>query len=82
MMYRISHSLVAIDHPTFLQYQGAATRGHQLRYRVPYCRTLAYKESFFPSAIRLWNAAPAYITAADSLETFKERIQGYQCQQP
>ena len=52
MTFRISHFLIAISQSS-LQHLGAATRGHQQRYRVPYCRTSAYKESFFPSTIRL-----------------------------
>ena len=81
MMFRISHSLVAISQSP-LQHLGAATRGHQQRYRIPYCRTSVYKESFFPSSIRLWNALPDNITAVDSLEAFKSRIQDYHPTQP
>jgi hypothetical protein len=85
MMFCIPHTLdssVAINQSPLQHLIGAATRGHQQRYRVPYCRTLAYKESFFPLTIRLWNAQPDNINAADSLETFRTRIQEYKPIQP
>ena len=39
MMYRVVHSLVAIQLPPQFSQTGAATRGHQHRYRIPFCRT-------------------------------------------
>ena len=51
MMYRIVHAMVAIPASPHLQLLCTATRGHQLKYRVPYCRTNTYKDSFFPSSI-------------------------------
>ena len=74
MMFRIVHAMVAIPASPHLQLLGAATRGHQYRYRVPYSRTKTYKESFFPSSIRLWNQLPEELTTAESLETFKAGI--------
>ena len=55
LMFRIVHAMVPIPASPHLQLLGAATRGHQYRYRVPYSRTKTYKESFFPSSIRLLN---------------------------
>ena len=66
MMFRLVHAMVAIPAAPHLQLLGAATRGHQYRYRVPYCRTNTYKSSFFPSTIRLWNQLPEKLTAAKS----------------
>ncbi|XP_062578982.1 uncharacterized protein LOC134240892 [Saccostrea cucullata] len=77
MMYRVIHSLVAIDLPPQFSQTGAATRGHQQRYRIPFCRTNVYKESFFPTTIRIWNQLPEDTITAISLESFKTRIQGY-----
>ena len=74
MMFRIVHAMVAIPASPNLQLLGAATRGHQYRYRVPYCRTNIYKNSFFPSTIRLWNQLPEEQTAAESLDVFKAGI--------
>ena len=74
MMYHIVHAMVAIPASPHLQLLGAATRGHQYKYRVPYCRTNTYKDSFFPSSIRLWNQLPEKLTNAKSLDTFKAGI--------
>ena len=45
MMFRIVHAMVAIPASPHLQLLGAATRGHQYKYRVPYCRTNTNKVS-------------------------------------
>ena len=60
MMFHIVHAMVAI--PAFLQLHllVASTRGHQYKYRIPYCRTNTYKGSLFPSSIRLEPAARKY----------------------
>jgi hypothetical protein len=71
MMYRVIHSLVAILIPNFTNNIGASTRGHTSRYKVPFCRTTIYKESFFPSTIRIWNQLPESTISAMSLDTFK-----------
>ena len=51
MMFRIVHAMVAIPASPYLQLLDAASRGHQYKYRVPYCRTNTYKVYFFPSSI-------------------------------
>ena len=75
MMYRIINGLVAIEPPPFMHHLGAATRGQQHKYIVPYSRTTVHKESFFPSTIRLWNQLPEATAAALDLESFKKEIQ-------
>ena len=77
MIYRVVHPLVAIDLPPKFSQTGAATMGHKHWYRIPFCRTNVYKESFFPSTIRIWNQLPEDTIKAMSLESFKTRIQGY-----
>ena len=74
MMFRIVNAMVAIPAFPHLQLLGAATRGHQYKYRIPYCRTNTYKDSFFSSSIRLWNQLPEKLTYAESLEAFKAGI--------
>jgi hypothetical protein len=39
MMYRIINGLVATEPPPFMHHLGAATRGQQHKYIVPYSRT-------------------------------------------
>jgi hypothetical protein len=43
MIYRIINGLVAIEPPPFMHHLGAATRGQQQKYIVPYSRTTSYK---------------------------------------
>ena len=75
MMYRIINGLVAIEPPPFMHHLGAAIRGQQQKYIVPYSRTTVHKEPFFPSTIRLWNQLPEATAAALDLESFKKEIQ-------
>ena len=57
MMYRIVNGLVAIPASQHLVPALSRTRGHDLRFLQPYNRVQAYKQSFFPPAIRIWNSA-------------------------
>ena len=75
MVYRVKYSLVAVEMlPKFSQ-TGAAMGGNRHGYRIPFCRTTVYKESFLPSTIRVWNQLPKDAIVAKSLESFK--IQGF-----
>ena len=74
MMYRIINNLVDIPAEKYLTHSGTSTRGHETRFLVPYCSVNAYKSSFFPSTIRLWNSLPATAVTAPSLDAFKSCI--------
>ena len=74
MVFRIVHAMVAIPAFSHVQILGASTRGHQYKYRIPYCRTNTYKDSFSPSSIILWNQLPEKLTNTDSLEAFKAGV--------
>ena len=74
MIYRIVHQLVAIPSAQYLHPAGVHTRGSPSRFLVPYASINSYKNSFFPSSIRLWNSLPAAQTEAQSLEAFKTGI--------
>ena len=71
LMYRIVYGLVDIPAQQYLHPATSATRGHGLRYIVPYTRTDILRHSFFPSAIRLWNQLPQQLVTAPTLEAFK-----------
>ena len=71
MVYRITYGLIDIPAPLYLHPSALSTRGHTLRYMIPYCRTDIYRNSFFPSAIRLWNQLPETVVAAPTLDDFK-----------
>ena len=74
MMYRITHSIIDIQAPQLLHPAARNTRGHSMRFVVPYCRIDAYRCSFFPSGIRLWNQP---IVTAPTLEIFKGGLAGH-----
>ena len=55
---------------------GHQTRGHNRQFTYPHCRTNCYKQSFYPSAIKLWNNLPMKCVSATSTETFKVATSG------
>ena len=58
----------------YLTHSGTATRGHGIRFLVPYCSVNAYKNSFFPSTVRLWNSLPVSAVTAPTLDAFKSCV--------
>ncbi|MCG8034813.1 MAG: hypothetical protein JAZ03_21935, partial [Candidatus Thiodiazotropha taylori] len=71
LVYRITHALIDIPAAEYLHPIGLSTRGHSLRYLVPFSRTDAHRHSFFPSGIRLWNQLPEHIANSQTLDSFK-----------
>jgi len=64
-MYKIINSLAAIDSSPFLHLQNTCIRGHGMMYIKPYCRSQTLRESFFTTAIYIWNQLPATLEASD-----------------
>ena len=75
-MYRITHCLVDITASTYLHPSSLSTRGHTLRYTIPFCRTDVYRYSFFPAEIRLLNQLPKHVVTAQTLDSFKAGLAG------
>ena len=73
MKFCIVHAMVAIPAFRHLQLFGVATRDHQNKYRIPYCKSNTYQDSFFVSSVRLWNQLPEKLTHAESLEAIQGR---------
>ena len=71
MVYRIVNHLIEIPSSSFFRPTNLSTRGHHLRFLIPFCRIDVYQHSFFPSGIRLWNSLPEHLATADTLEAFK-----------
>ena len=71
MMHRIENKLIAISEVVHLTRRETSTRGHYIRFHQPHTRVMAYKHSFFPSAIRIWNSLPQDLTEKPSLESFR-----------
>ncbi|XP_071172211.1 uncharacterized protein [Mytilus edulis] len=77
MLYRIIHHLVVKPPEQYLIPRGVAltTRGHDTRFLLPYSRIQNHQQSFFPSAIRLWNELPSAVITASTVEGFKDSLQ-------
>ena len=43
-------------------------------YQIPFCRTNAYKYSFFPSSAGLWNSIPPTVRSSSSLASFQTAL--------
>ena len=74
MLYRIVNDLVDIPATDYLLQAPTTRKNSDATFRVPYARTLAYQRSFFPDSTRLWNGLPSDVIAAESLDTFKDRL--------
>ena len=77
MLYRIVNHLVTVpaSPPYLLLPSSDTTRGHQSQFTQQHCRIQAYQHSFFSSVVCLWNALPASVVSAQSLEVFKKPTQ-------
>jgi len=76
MLFKIIHNLVDLDPggmavPRPSDYD---TRGHHLQFFQVPTRVNAFKYSFFPFAIKLWNSLPDYIVKITNVELFKSSI--------
>jgi len=57
--YAVSHyQSISYHIQPYLQPSSVTTRGHRLRYMIPFCRTDILSRSYFLSTIRLWNQIP------------------------
>ena len=74
LLYKIINKLVDIFSEEQLLLTNSVTRGHPLRYLQPPTKIDAYKYSFFPSAIRIWNSLPSDIVKAKTLDLFKSGL--------
>ena len=74
MLHRIQNRLVDIPPEEYLVTTGSHTRGHSIKFLQPQARIQAYQYSFFPSAIRYWNALPAAVVQISSVEAFKQSL--------
>ena len=73
-MYRIVHGLVDIPAAEHLQQASLRTRGHHLRFVVPFAHTTVYYSSFFPQAVRLWNSLSSDVVSANNLASFRLQL--------
>ena len=75
ILYKITHSIMRIPYLQYIQLSPrVGLRGPTLHFIQPRCRLVATAGSFFPVAVKLWNALPRDVGDASSLETFKSRL--------
>ena len=74
-LYKMRHGLVALDTTQYLQRpSGASASAHPHRYIRPPVANQLQANSFYPRSIAQWNALPADVALAPSLDTFKRRV--------
>ena len=73
MFFKILHSLVAIPRtqllPTGRETRGNSTKFHQLPTSQAY-----HTNTFFPSAIKIWNSLPSTLSSITDLDIFEEHL--------
>ena len=75
LFYKIVNGLVAVPLPDYMQPTHRTSRYcHSMTFRQIQTRKDYYKYSFFPLTIVQWNALPANVAVAPSLETFKAAV--------
>jgi hypothetical protein len=73
VIYKIVNKLIAIP-DTQLVRNRAPTRGHDLKFHRIATRTNYHKDSFFPTAISLWNALPPDLVKLKDTEHFRKAL--------
>lgn len=73
LMYKIVNKLVDIHAPQLIPVS-SNTRGHSQRFHHLHARTSTYANSFFPRAIRSWNALPPNAINQPTLALFKQDL--------
>ena len=76
MLYKIRNGLVEIheaDHG-LLPLNRKGRHNNSCSYRIPRAYKDIYKNSFFPSTVRMWNGLPEEVVTCSSLEQFKTGV--------
>jgi len=76
MLYHIRNGLVAIPAAAYLEPVLTCTKRSETRYVQIQCNTGTYSQSFFPSAIRLWNTLPVDICQLPP-DSFKTHLNSF-----
>ena len=73
----IINMLIALELLNEIVLFNTITRGHNMKYRTPFCRVDVYINSFYPVTIRLWNTLPENIIYSNSLRQFCTYVNFY-----
>ena len=75
LLYKVQNNLVALQIPPYYRKCRNETRlHHQLSFILPYIRTSAYMNSFYPRTINEWNALPSHVVRSNSLTEFLDNV--------
>ena len=69
LMYKVVHNLVLIPLPNSVQSSYSRTRANR-----KFANSNAYKYSFFPRVIPLWNSLPRDAVCAESIRCFQAKL--------
>ena len=73
MLYKVYHNLVDVPLPQSITPASFIGRlDHPLKLTIPDARVDAFKYSFYPRTVRIWNRLPYIAVTAPSLITFRE----------
>jgi hypothetical protein len=72
LFFKIFHGQVRIDRNDYFELLSVrrTRRRHNLVVRPLFCRTVSFKDSFFPSAIEAWNSLPQNIVGLETYNAF------------
>jgi len=70
MFFKILNNLVELCLPNYIIPHISITRGHKSKFSILYTRIDAYKYSFFPATIPIWNNLPAEAMKSKNIDTF------------
>ena len=74
MLYKIHNAHVQITPSHLTPVTGIAASAHPHHYVQYHTDTVVQYSSFYPRAVRMWNALPASIALAPSTDAFKHRV--------
>ena len=74
MLHKIIHTHVDITLPSYVTYRSRYTRSKHFKFIKIGSTVDAYKYSFFPSMIRLWNTLPENIIICKNVDTLKDLL--------
>ena len=77
VFYKIQYFLIAVPIPPIVIRPDNPRPGYPHHFRIPYCSTEAYKQSFFPRTIKNWNDLPYSIACQGSLTLFQTALSSH-----
>ena len=80
-VYKLIHGIDNVDHTQFFTIirdgPSTATRGHQLKIKVPHCKTERRKNFFSIRVISKWNKLPPDVVFSPNVNAFKRNFDNH-----